>query len=300
MKRVLGLLAGAFALALLPSLALRAADPADPVVAQRGAVTITASQVRLLLQMADPEVRAQLQRDPKLLAQRVRERLVQLVLLDQARAEKWDERPEVAFRAELAREGAIVESYVAAQVPPDPAFPSEQQIAAAYEANKARMVLPKQYHLAQILISVPAGASAAADAEAKKRAADLRHQIVDQRADFAVLAKKESGDKGSATSGGELGWVREDALVPAIRQVLAGLTAGSVSEPVRTPDGWHVLKVIAIKPSGTATLAEAHDTLVRALRQERAVQGQRRYIAEMLQREPITLDEVELWKQTAQ
>ena len=144
MRRVFGLLAGVFALALLPSFGLRAADVSDPVVAQRGAITITASQVRLLLQMADPEVRAQLEHDPALLAQRVRDRLIQLVLLDKARAEKFDENADVAFRAELAREGAIVESYVAAQTPPDPGFPTEQQVAAAYEANKARMVVPKQ------------------------------------------------------------------------------------------------------------------------------------------------------------
>ncbi len=300
MRRVFGLLAGVFALALLPSFGLRAADVSDPVVAQRGAITITASQVRLLLQMADPEVRAQLEHDPALLAQRVRDRLIQLVLLDKARAEKFDENADVAFRAELAREGAIVESYVAAQTPPDPGFPTEQQVAAAYEANKARMVVPKQYHLAQILISVPQGASPAADAEAKKRAAELRHEIVDQHADFAALAKKYSGDKGSAPDGGDLKWLREDALIPAIRQVLTTMPQGTVSEPVRTPDGWHLLKLIGTKPATTPTLAEAHDTIVRLLRRDRTMQSQRHYLAELVQSEPIKLDQVELWKQTVQ
>lgn len=301
MRKSFGLLARVLgAMLLLAASTARADDaPPDPVVAQRGAVTLTASQVRQMIQMADPEVRAQLEREPNLLVQRVRERLMQLVVLDRARDAQWDLKPEVAYRAEMARQGAIVESYVAAQAPIEPGFPTDQQVAAAYETNKARMQIPKQFHLAQILIAVPPGASASVDADAKKRAVDLRRQIVDQHADFAVLAKKLSDDKGSGANGGELGWLREDALIPPIRLTLATLAQGTVSEPLRTPDGWHLLKLIATKPAGTATLAEAHDTIVRLLRQERAVQNQRHYIAELLQIEPIKLDQVELWKQTA-
>lgn len=289
------------AVLLLVGAAARAEDTAtDPVVAQRGSVTLRASQVREMIDMADPETRAQLKKNPNLLAARVRERLLQLVVLDQAHAAGWDERPEIAYRANLAREGVIEETYIASQTPLDPAFPSEQQIAAAYEANKARMVVPKQYHLAQIVVAAPADASADADRSAKQAAEDLRRRIVDQHADFAVLAKQKSDDKNSAANGGELGWVREDALIPPIRQALATMSAGTVSEPVRTPDGWHVLKLIGIKPSGQPTLAEAHDTIVRILRQERAVANQRRYVADLLTKEPITLDQAELAKQVAQ
>jgi hypothetical protein len=277
-----------------------AGDAADPIVAQRGTVTLTASEVRAMLAAADPEMRQQMQREPRLLLQRVRDRMVQLVLLDRAKAEKWDERPEVVYRAELARQAAIVDSYVAAQVPLPQGFPSEQDIAAAYEANKSKLHLPRQYHLAQILIAVPPDADAAADTAAQKRTADLRKQVVDGHKDFTLLATQASDDKASAANGGDLGWVREDILVPALRQALAGLAQGGVSEPVRTPDGWHLVKVIGIKPPGTATLAEAHDSLVRALRQERMAQLQRRYILGMLQQEPIRIDQVELWKQTAQ
>jgi parvulin-like peptidyl-prolyl isomerase len=41
--------------------------------------------------------------------------------------------------------------------------------------------------------------------------------------------------------GGDLGWLREDQLIPAVRTAAAGLQEGAVSEPVRAPDGWHVL-----------------------------------------------------------
>lgn len=289
------------AASLLLAAPARADDaPPDPVVAQRGTVTLTASQVHEMLQMTDPETRAQLQHDPNLLMQRVRDRLLQLVLLDKASSDKWDQRPEIAYRAKLAAQSTIAESYLVAQVPSDPNFPTDKEIAAAYEANKSKLMLPRQYHLAQLLVAVPQGGTGDADAHAQKHAAELRKQIVDDHKDFNSVARQTSDDKTVGTNGGDLGWVREDSLVPPIRAALAALTPGGVSEPVRTPDGWHLLKLIAVKPAGQATLAEARDTLIRAMRQERLVQGQRRYVADLLQREPMQINQVELWKQTAQ
>ena len=165
-------LAAAVAAMLMCAVA-RADDAPDPVVAQRGTVTVTASQVRQMLAMADPETRAQMQRDPQLLLQRVRDRLLQLVLLEKAHREQWDARPDVIYRAEQAKDSAIAESYLAAQVPLAPDYPSDKEIAAAYEANKAKLMLPRQYHLAQILIAVPQDAPATADAAAPEQPAPL-------------------------------------------------------------------------------------------------------------------------------
>lgn len=289
----------AVAAILLLSSAVRADEVPDPVVAQRGAVALTASEVREMLSAADPEMRQQLERDPRLLLQRVRDRMLQLVLLDRARAAKWDVRPDVVYRAELAKEGAIVESFLSAQVSLPPDYPTEQDVTTAYNANKSKLLLPRRFHLAQILIAVPNGGTPEASSDAAKRAGELRKQIVDGHKDFAVIAKTASDDKASAEKGGDLGWIRENILVPALRKALAGLSQGAVSAPIETPDGWHVLKVLGIKPAGTATLAEAHETLVRALRQQRTAQLQRQYVADMLRDDPIKIDQVELWKQTA-
>ena len=299
MSRTLSRHAMMLASALLLALPARAQNAPDPVVAQRGTVTLTASQVREMLAAASPDVRQQMEHNPQVLLQRVRDRLVQLVLLDRARAAKWDTRPDVAYQAELAKQGAIVESFLAAQAPLPPDFPSEQEINAAYAANKSKLQLPRRYHLAQILVLAGNTGTPTASADAEKRAAELRKQIVDGHKDFATLAKADSDDKASAANGGDLGWIREDILVPPLRKALTGLPQGAISQPVETPDGWHLLKVLGVKPAGTATLPEVRDALVRAMRQERAGQLQRQYLTEMLQAEPIRIDQVELWKQTA-
>ena len=288
----------ALAATLLAAPVVRADDAADPVVARRGDVTMTAGQVRQLTQMADPELRKQMEHDPAVLAQKVRERLLQLVILHEAQSHQWDQRPEVQFRADLARQNAIVDSYVASQVPNEPDFPTEDQVKAAYEANKSKLMVPRQYHLAQIFIAAPLSGGVQSDADGLHRINDLRQQIVKAHADFAALAKKSSDDKVSAGNGGDLGWVREDTVIPAIHTAVVGLAEGAVSDPVRSPEGWHLLKLIATRAAAPATLADAHDTLVRALRQERVAQSQRAYVGGLLKDDPIQVNEIEIGKLT--
>ena len=287
------------ALALVLALPTAAAGqttpaPAATVIAQRGAMRLTAGELRDLLEHADPAQRAQLAANPTALGNFVRERLLQAALATEARAKSWDQRPEVIARMNDAREAALAQSYLAGVTQPDPSFPTEADIATAYEANKSRFLLPKQYHLAQIAILVPAGAPREADDEAHRKASDLRAQALRPRADFAELARRSSQERGAAERGGELGWVREDQLVPAVKEAVTALAEGAVSEPVRTASGWHVVKLLGIRPPATAALADVHDQLVQALRASRQQEAARLYVDDLLRREPIQLNEIDL------
>ncbi len=291
---LLALLLGPLVPGLVPS-PVRAADaPADPVVAERGTTTLTLGALRQMLDALDPEERHRLTQDPAALAQFVRGRLVQMALLDEAHAQQWDQRPEIAARAEQARQAAIVDSYVASQTRPDPGFPSEAEVQAAYEANKPRFAVPRQYHLAQIFIALPAGAPQAAEDAAQKKLTELRQALARPHADFAELARKQSEDRGSGAQGGDLGWVREDQLLPGIRAAVSGLSEGAVSDPVRTPDGWHLIRLAGTRPAGTAPLAEVRDSVVAALRQDHQTQAVRAYLATMLRQTPIQINEIAL------
>jgi peptidylprolyl isomerase len=271
----------------------------DAVVAQRGDVKLTASAVRDLIRYADPDQRHLLETNSTALLQAVRDRLLKMVLVQQAEAVGWDKREDVASRVKLARDDALAGTWISAQVSGDPSFPTDDQIQAAYEANKAKLMIPRQYHIAQIFLTVPAGATKQMEDDDQHKLADLRQQLVKQHADFATLAKRYSDEKTTAANGGDLGWVREDALVPPIRAVVQGLAEGAVAEPLRSPNGWHLIKLLGSKPATQATLAEARDTLVKAMRQERLVEGQRNYLANMLKQEPIQVNEIELSKLSA-
>jgi len=80
------------------------------------------------------------------------------------------------------------------------------------------------------------------DAEAESRLKGLRERIVLGNADFAELAKAHSVDP-SAAKGGELGWIYPGDTVPEFERAMNALAPGEISEPIRTPFGWHLIKV---------------------------------------------------------
>lgn len=78
--------------------------------------------------------------------------------------------------------------------------------------------------------------------EARERLRNLYNRIADG-ADFAELARAHSDDPGSATRGGDLGWVDPGMMVPAFEDVMNRTAVGDVSEPFASPFGFHILQV---------------------------------------------------------
>lgn len=60
---------------------------------------------------------------------------------------------------------------------------------------------------------------------------------------FEVLARQFSED-GSASNGGDLGWVNPGDTVPEFEKAMNALKVGEISQPIRTPFGWHIIQVI--------------------------------------------------------
>jgi peptidylprolyl isomerase len=271
-----------------------AADAQDPIVAQRGDITLTAGQVRDLVRNADPDQRQRLEHDPAELAQFVRNQLLQAVLLEEAKAAKWDERPDIAARAERARQTVIAESYIGSLTQPDAGFPSEAEVQATYDTNKQRFIVPRQFHLAQIFVALPTGASQKTEDDAQKKIADLHQQLAKKSADFADIARKQSEDRNSSPKGGDLGWVREDQLIAPIKTAVAGMQDNAISDPVRSPEGLHIVKLLGTKPAGPAPLADVHDQIVASLKQDRQQQNARTYVSGLFRTSPLQLDEIQL------
>jgi peptidylprolyl isomerase len=270
--------------------------PAEPV-AQRGNLKLTADDVRALVQRADPAVQAQLLANPAALSEFVRDRLLRQALLDQARSGGFDQKPEVVQRANDARDAAIVAAYIASLSEPDPGYPSDAEIAAVYENNRARFLVPKQYHISQIAVRLPVGSPPNADEVAKAKIMDIRQQL--KKGDFADLARKYSDDRASAERGGDLGWFREDQLLPAVKDAVVGMRDNGISDPVRTPEGWHIIRLTETRPSAVAPLADVRNAIAQALRQQRAQQNARALVDNMLRKEPIQLNEIELARSVA-
>ncbi|AXI40661.1 peptidylprolyl isomerase [Sulfitobacter sp. SK011] len=106
---------------------------------------------------------------------------------------------------------------------------TEEAIQAAYDEQYADADLGEEFNASHILVET--------EEEAKAIVEELSGG-----ADFAELAKEKSTGP-SGPSGGSLGWFGAGMMVPEFETAVAGMEAGSVSDPVKTQFGWHVIKL---------------------------------------------------------
>ena len=267
------------------------------VVAKRGDLRLTGADMRDALTLLDPSARAQVTGTPQALAVFARDRLLNQAVLAEARAKGWDKRPDIVRKANEARDAMLLQTYLISLIPADAAYPSEAEITATYESNRARLVLPRQYRLAQIVILTPPNGPPGAAEAGKKLAEEMRALAATPNADFAALARKHSQDPMSAEKGGEIGWLREPEMLPTVREAVTGLAEKGVSQPTRSTDGWHILKVLEIRAPAQVPIDDARQQIIQALRQGRVQRLTRAYLDDMLKAQPIQVNEIELTKQ---
>ncbi|MGB7048463.1 MAG: peptidylprolyl isomerase [Candidatus Cybelea sp.] len=93
-------------------------------------------------------------------------------------------------------------------------------------------------------------------------------QLLKSGQSFATVAKQYSTDPGSKDKGGELGTFRRGQMVPAFDKVAFTLPVNQISEPVKSPFGYHIIQVEARVPGKKATLASATPQITDILRQQ--------------------------------
>ena len=98
-------------------------------------------------------------------------------------------------------------------------------------------------HVRHILLKQDANTTSA---EAEKQVNNLYQQLKSGK-DFALMAKQYSLDAASAVKGGDLGWVVSDELVPPFAEAMNALPLRTVSKPVKSPFGWHLIEVLERK-----------------------------------------------------
>ncbi|HUP00729.1 MAG TPA: peptidyl-prolyl cis-trans isomerase [Gemmatimonadota bacterium] len=85
--------------------------------------------------------------------------------------------------------------------------------------------------------------TAADSAAVEARADSLARAAAQPDTDFAELARTESEDPLTRDSGGDLGWLRPEAMAPAFTEAVRTMAPGEVSAPVLTSFGWHIIKL---------------------------------------------------------
>jgi peptidyl-prolyl cis-trans isomerase SurA len=113
-----------------------------------------------------------------------------------------------------------------------------------------------EVHLAHILITLPEGASADQINTAKAKADDVKKQI-DGGMDFAAAAIRYSNAQ-DALDGGDLGWRRFDEVPEAFADLAEGMQPGEVSQVLRGPSGFHIVKLIEKRADSKQVVTEYH------------------------------------------
>lgn len=137
---------------------------------------------------------------------------------------------------------------------------TDADLAAYFDQHKDEFIAPEERELRHILIPIE-GDEAAALAKAN----DLRAQLA-AGADFAALAKANSADPGSASKGGDLGWVSRGIMVEPFEKAAFALAEGTISEPVKSPFGFHLIQVQGIRGGGEASLDQVREQVTAAYR----------------------------------
>ncbi|GAB4357279.1 MAG: SurA N-terminal domain-containing protein [Gammaproteobacteria bacterium] len=143
--------------------------------------------------------------------------------------------------------------------------PEEALLKQRYEEQIARFGRPEDRKVSHILITL----EGRSDAEAKEKALALRERILKGES-FEELAKTESEDPGSASQGGDLGFIGRGIMDPEFERAAYALGLSDISEPVRTTFGYHLLMVTAVKPGSTKPFEEVRDELVKEIQREMA------------------------------
>ena len=149
---------------------------------------------------------------------------------------------------------------------------TDEAVRKHFDENKKQFETPEQVHARHILIKLPPGASAEDKAAVKAKIEGFKNEVAEKGLPhFQELAKQHSGCP-SGQKGGSLGFFGRGQMVPEFDKVAFDLKPGTVSDPVLTQFGWHILLVEEKREAG---LREFEDVKAQ-LKQRLVMQGKQK------------------------
>lgn len=276
------------AVVLLACGMLHAGEETDRIIGSIGDIELRQSEMLASLGGMGGVDKEALANDPATLGKLVRSMLVQRLILQEAKAKQWDEEPAIQPLLKSTREAAITDSYLKSLCKPPEDYPGESELKTAYENSREALTIPRSFRLAQIFIAEQKGSD--------QRLRDVQKRLKAAPADFGKVARESSEEKESASRDGEIGWLTEKQIQPEILAQLPKLAVNVISEPVRLKDGWHILKVLDAREPFTPIFDQVRVQLAQRLRAEKTRATIQAYMAELLHKHPVAVNEVALSK----
>jgi len=132
---------------------------------------------------------------------------------------------------------------------------TEEDMQEAYEANAANFIKPEQRTVQQIVVSDEAKIQEAA-------------KLIAEGRDFVTVASEVAEMEAAAV---DLGTVTREGLLPDLAEAVFAIDEGAVTEPIKSPLGWHIMKATSVDAGITQTLDDVRDEVRQIVTRERAI-----------------------------
>ncbi len=145
----------------------------------------------------------------------------------------------------------------------------ESALEKLYEERKGGMLADEERHARHILIELAEGADEAATTAAQARLDEVQEKLAAGES-FEALAAAYSDDPGSASAGGDLDFFPRGIMVPEFDEAVFSMQVGELSDPIRTPFGFHLIRLEEIQAEEIRPFEEVRGELSAELRRRTA------------------------------
>ncbi len=240
--------------------------PPETVILTVGDVTVTAAQFDQIIQSLPAQVQASARGANR---KQFADNLVKVLVLSQeGKRRKLDETPTFQTQQKF-QQANMLASVTYDQIGKDSKL-DDAEVRKYYEEHRAEGERVKARHIlirtAGAPMPVRPGQKELSDAEALAKVQELRKKI-EAGAKFEDVAREESDDTTSGANGGDLGFFGHNQMVQPFEQAAFALQPGELSQPVKSPFGYHLIKVEAKE---TKSFDEMKPEIEKRLRPEAA------------------------------
>ena len=146
---------------------------------------------------------------------------------------------------------------------------SDGEVEEHYRENTEHFMTPESARLRQIFIRIPhARAKGGLEAVEEKARGVFRQAAAGE--DFPTLVRKYSDDPDGSGTGGEMGVIFRGSISHSFESLIFGLKEGSVTEPILSPNGFHIFQVVSYSPPTLFPLEEVRETISNQIRRLKA------------------------------
>jgi len=169
---------------------------------------------------------------------------------------------------------------------------SDAELRNAWEADPDRWIMPPSLHLLHILLKVDAAASEEIWQKRRGEALNIRKQA-ESGEDFGTLAATHSEDM-YRIRGGDLGWVHRGRLLKVLSDAVWNSRPGEIVGPLRSREGFHLIKVLARKKEKKLDFEEAQSILRKEAELQALQSAESRWYGEVSASHPVVIFSPEL------